>query len=461
MNDYDFYNSEPPEPRRSRLRVALYLAIIMLLIVGLSWSAISGIAWFWGRSQDETAVITRVPPTAVPAPPALDPANAINRIVFVNSTGQVETIAPDGSDRRQISEGDTLFQFPAWSPTGEYIAAVGGSAVYRLTDSAEPQQKELYASRRQSPFYLYWSPDGRYLSFLANHSPGISLNLVGVSGESESRLLQVGSPFYWDWTADSTQILMHSGFSGEDARLALYDIDSSRGGPNVAAPGFFQAPDISGNGRYWAYAEMDENGSSWLVAADSQTGATQRQCHAGLAALSWSPSADQLAFISTGDKGMNFAGPLRLMDAATGEVRLLSRDTVAAFFWSPDGRYLAAISSADGLRGDIAAMENGRRRAGKSARQELPTISLRLVIIDITTGEKQHLLTFQPTLTFITQFLPFFDQYALSHRLWSPDGRALVLPIQEDGNEVIKIISINGDPPRQLAEGDMPFWSQQ
>lgn len=465
MDDYDFYEVEPQGPRHPRFRLFLYLAVVMLLIVGLSWSAISGVVWFWERAREETAVITPIAPETSLAADLFtlstpDPAHAVNRIVFVNPDGQIETIAPDGSDRRQISEGAVRFQFPTWSPTGEYVAAIGGSAVYRLVDSVVTDQEELYASRRASPFYLYWSPDGRYLSFLANHAQGISLNLVGVSGESESRLLQVGSPLYWDWTADSSQILMHTGFAGEDARLALFDINAGRSGPNVAAPGLFQAPDISGNGRYWAFAELDENGSSWLVAADSQTGAVQRQRHAGLVALGWSPAADQLAFISTGAERMNFTGPLRLMDAATGEVRLISREPVAAFFWSPDGRYLATITSIEGLEGDIAR-GNGRRHVSKSTRQQHPDILLNLALIDVATGEKNHLTTFQPTLTFITQFLPFFDQYALSHRLWSPDSRALVLPVQEDGGEYVKVIPIDGSPPQQLAEGDMPFWSQQ
>ena len=53
MNEYDFYEIESQKPRRSRLRLALYLTIVMLLIVGLSWSAISGVVWFWEQAQEE------------------------------------------------------------------------------------------------------------------------------------------------------------------------------------------------------------------------------------------------------------------------------------------------------------------------------------------------------------------------------------------------------------------------
>ncbi len=476
MNDYDFNEYEPAQPEpdegkngRSRWKLVFYLALILVLMIGLMWSGISGVAWLVQQARQSTAVPTEsvaenIPPTTSQATyepiPTPDPANAVNRIVYVDADGQVATIAPDGSEQRTISDTAVRFQFPAWSPTGEYVAALSGSNLFRLTDAAGPESVELYSSRSQSPIYFYWSPDGRYLTFIANHPSGIGLHLVSTSGESASILLATGSPFYWDWQADSTQILIHSGSTGDNARLALLDVENGSVGPNIADPGLFQAPDISRNGRYWAYAERDENGNSWLVLADGQTGEVQRQRHAGLVAFGWSPTADQVAFISTGENRMNFTGPLRLMDAVTGETTLLSRDLVAAFFWSPDGRYLAAISLDQGVQEDIV-LGNGRRILGKSNTQTHPDISLNLTLIDAATGEKRRLMTFQPSVIFITQFLPYFDQYAHSHRIWSPDSLAIVLPVVNGRASQITIIPINGDPPRPIAEGDMAFWSQQ
>ena len=84
---------------------------------------------------------------------------------------------------------------------------------------------------------------------------------------------------------------------------------------------------------------------------------------------------------------MDFTGPLRLMDAATGETTLLSRDQVAAFFWSPDGRYLATISLNQGLDGDIVE-GNGRRLLSKSNIQRHPDISLNVTLIEAATGDR-------------------------------------------------------------------------
>ena len=61
----------------------------------------------------------------------------------------------------------------------------------------------------------------------------------------------------------------------------------------------------------------------------------------------------------------------------------------------------------------------------------------------------------------MNQFLPFFDQYALSHRLWSPDSEALVLPVKRAGVSEITVVPIDGAQPVTLAAGEIAFWSWQ
>ncbi len=400
-------------------------------------------------------------PTSTPAPAVeLD----VNRIAFINEDGQLMTIAPDGDDARQLTRGRQRLRFPAWSPDGSRIAAIGaaGSAVAVYAIDAEAKRSQpvaLYADRDKTPFYLYWSPDGEQISFLSSNTTGLALQLVPADGAEESRIVATGSPFYWNWAADGRQMLIHAGESGKNARLEMIATNGdSRGGP-IANPGRFQAPVISADGRYWAYAEQIQ-GNSQIIIEDKETGAKQARRHAGLAALGWSPTENVLAFVS-GDspESEDFEGPLRLMDAATGEITLLSRENVLAFFWSPDGRYLAAFNFRGRLqnRGDISARVKGNFT--KPARQfDLP--SMELTVFDVTSGEGRVILEFTPTLAFLSQFLPFFDQYALSHRLWSPQSDALVLPAQEGDVSQIVLVSTKNGSARTLGEGDMPFWSQ-
>jgi hypothetical protein len=61
---------------------------------------------------------------------------------------------------------------------------------------------------------------------------------------------------------------------------------------------------------------------------------------------------------------------------------------------------------------------------------------------------------------FINQILPFFDQYALSHRVWSPDGASIVLPIVGAGDVTeLVVIPADGSETRTVAVAEMGFWS--
>ena len=65
-------------------------------------------------------------------------SEALNRIVFVDSKSRLVTVNPDGSERRLLTELGQLFQFPAWSPIDDSIAAIGndlnGAGVYVIPD---------------------------------------------------------------------------------------------------------------------------------------------------------------------------------------------------------------------------------------------------------------------------------------------------------------------------------------
>ena len=66
-------------------------------------------------------------------------------------------------------------------------------------------------------------------------------------------------------------------------------------------------------------------------------------------------------------------------------------------------------------------------------------------------------------------FLTFFDQYAVSNNLWSPDSESLVFAgklvnraesIEENSLNEIFILDVNGSSePRILASGRLASWS--
>jgi TolB protein len=424
------------------------------------------------------ATVAAAIPTAVATLTAEQsaPTAEVNRIALVNDQGQIETMSPHGEDRRVLTleSDDAIFQFPAWAPDSQRVAVIGsrfsGGGIYVLEDAARTGslvERQIYFSDEETPFYLFWSPDSSHVAFLANYSSNsMGLNVVAGDGTDRSRLLATGAPFYWDWSADGRQLLIHSGSDRFDQTLALIDLEGATQADNLATPGDFQAPDIGPDGRYWAFAEQVEDGLSSLVIIDTQTGERQSYEEGGSIALNWSPTRDQIAFTNSGTGDHPYWGSLRVLDAVTGEVRLLSTRTVLAFFWSPDGRSIAFITLGRDERndGDIVGAPQKSRTFGRVANVPVQQSSrgfLTLSVVDVETGQGLRLLDFEPTATYISQFLPFFDQYALSHRVWSPDSSALVLPVREDETDMILVVPARGGRPYHLAEGDIAFWSHR
>ena len=84
-------------------------------------------------------------------------------------------------------------------------------------------------------------------------------------------------------------------------------------------------------------------------------------------------------------------------------------------------------------------------------------------------------MDFIPSREQLTMF-QFFDQYAYSHSLWSPDGRSLVFAgklvdraksafatsdVARQGSHII-VVGTDSDPSTQtIANGILAFWSPQ
>jgi hypothetical protein len=159
------------------------------------------------------------------------------------------------------------------------------------------------------------------------------------------------------------------------------------------------------------------------------------------------------------------------VDAASGAVRELPADGVVAFFWSPDGSRIATIGvpsqaapgSARGPRvtafdARLASVSRDEPRSRPPA--EAPGVAAGLTFVDVAAGTASPEQLVQLSPLFVNQVLPYFDQYALSHRVWSPDGASILLPlVGDDGVEALHVLPADGSPPTELAPGSMGFWS--
>jgi hypothetical protein len=60
-----------------------------------------------------------------PLPAVENRPGTVNRIAYITLEHQLETIAPDGSERRRLTDLNSRFQFPAWSPDGALVRRAG------------------------------------------------------------------------------------------------------------------------------------------------------------------------------------------------------------------------------------------------------------------------------------------------------------------------------------------------
>jgi TolB protein len=435
--------------------------LVGILLITLLCGVVSAPLAFYVRWQrDQSSQSNELRPV-IELPEATSESFDSNRIALIDSDDQLVTIAPDGSNRRDLTNDGNKYLFPAWSPNGTGLAVIGDDSLYLYPDIDEDNVSNrvvrLYSNPSEPPFYLYWSPDSQQLSFLANHPQGIALHLSSLN-EGDSKQLAVGQPFYWDWSPESDQILIHTGTFDDDSSLAVLDASGVQKTAAIASPGRFQAPGVSPSGLYWAYAERTSQGLSRIVVMGSDEELLLIEPHFGQAYMTWSPVADNLAFASPAIGSRSRFGSLRLFELGTGKTSTIVNEQVVAFFWAPDGSKIAYLTLAEPAPGGIQALDGNKGRLARRISYQHPEIELNLQIVDINSREIKWLTTFRPPATYVTQFLPYFDQYALSHLVWSPDGKYLILPMIKGGREVISIITVSDGSVSELAEGKIGFW---
>lgn len=400
-------------------------------------------------------------------------------IAFVDGDGRPGVVDPRNGSRVPLTDDPQRAQFPAWSPTGDAVSFIGfdlagpGVDVYRLGAGGERvfERVRLYERAAEAPIYHGWSPDGRWLAVLANRADGLGLYLLPAPGPAdgtdaaglddgalgEPRLLATGAPFYWDWSSDGATLLVHRNVLGPDAEvgftgLASYALDAS-----FAAPGAFRSPAVSPSARWIVYATRDAGDTRRVVlqrvrqdgAEDGAAEARRALPHAGFAAFAWHPRRDLVAIQRAVVEAPHGYGPIVTIDAATGDLNSVTDDLALAFWWSPDGGSIAYLSPVAGWNGPEQQVARPVQAGGTR---------LALRVADVATGLIRELGRFTPSPLFLNQYLPFFDQYARSHRLWSPASDALVMPVLEAGRSVLTVYGLDGSV-RTLGPGDMPAWN--
>lgn len=401
--------------------------------------------------------------TTVPAFPG--------KIAYIGSDYNVYTF--NGSDRSRTpltedagASAETLlaYEWPTWSTDGR-LAYFGLSVDWEnqqpsttvfVSEDGLSSGEQVYDGEAQVYNYAYWAPQNcpssdscRDLAVLLSDptADGLLVERVRVGGEASSTTLGEGAPFYFSWSPDGTRML----WQRNNQRLDVYDVAAEEVVTTLEQrPGLIAAPAWSPiDDRLLVGVRGADVNRTDLTILGSANPQTLAEGLAGPVSFNWSPDGNRVAY--TADRG-----PLTVLDAVTGET--LARSPVGgvyAFFWAPNGHRLVYVT---------LAVQPGSFNAGTGAHMAMlaqQDPALAWSVLDVETSANWRLASFLPTQDEL-YLLSFFDQFAQSHRIWSPDSRHIVYgELTSERQPVITVLNVENQDtvPLTIAEGHIGVWS--
>ncbi len=246
------------------------------------------------------------------------------------------------------------------------------------------------------PHYLNWSPDGATLSFVAPAPGGLALYLSDANGAYSSDQVAVGAPVFSAWNAEGTRLAVHLG-----NEVFVHDTRSRERIPLSSNALGFRTPAWAGGRVY--FAEPGEGGVAlhWHDPANGLAG--NSGSFRGGVALAAQPGTSAIAVAVAEEPESGIFNRLWLVDGdGDGARTLIHRGPFVSYFWNPTGASVALIvptQIGDGRYAVWTRDPSGRFLAATEG--FVPAQDYRML-------------------------LGFFDQYAHSHRLWSPGGEAFL-----------------------------------
>ena len=357
------------------------------------------------------------------------------------SNGEIsEALAED------VNAGD--YRFPTVAPDGRslvYVSVEDDVFVLFRLELESLERTELFRSTTAQPFAMGWSPDSRYVSFLANMPSNLGVYIVRADGTESAQQIAAAQQAYLMWSQDSQSLLMHvDGHQFDGGRVEIYRLGATRPSTIANDPGFFFAPAWTLDNDEVFYVlqppivgtqPTGEDLANHVVRMSTDGADTEvlSEEPASIIRMVRAPTSNQIAYIRQGvDSSGSILGSLSLIDE-NGETSVItdSAQNVLTFFWSPDGSQIAYLSQV----------------------QSSASILQTWHIFDVESEETRSLNTFQPSETFV-RFQLFFDAFIDSFSPWSADGTRLLYGA-DDGVYTLDVV--DGQTTR-VADGEWGVW---
>ena len=399
----------------------------------------------------------------------------LGKIAFVGTDYNIYSYDLAGAVTSQLTDdGSSIrrYKLPTWSNNRQlayFCCDVQTSGLLNAEIFVSPDGVEagsqVHQGDNQDVIYASWSPqacdvspDCHDLALLMNDfsAGAIALEVVRYSDGETIQQTRVGTgvPFYYSWSADGTEMILR-----RTNRIDVYSlIDEDNVQTVQQISNSYQAPAWSPVDNRFLYGAIGEGSQSVnLVMGRDGEKDTFIADISGFVSFSWAPNGQYVAYrVTTPDN----AGPLFVIDAATGEI--VSRTSIAgilAFFWSPDSQHVAYLT----LSTPPGTFNAQNSSLGDNAMLAQGFDGFAWSVLNIENGQNQQYSAFLMTQEMLYMF-QFFDQFNQSHSIWSPDSSHIVyseITNQDDPQPVINIFNVTQPDtvPLTIAEGVFAVWS--
>lgn len=285
------------------------------------------------------------------------------------------------------------------------------------------------------PFYYLAAPDADNTTVvsLRNNADSPGLVIERIADQATPQTFADEAPFYASWHPDDGRLASHIG----DSRIDITDAETET--IDTAASGF-QAPIWLASGLVTLRTrESDTYLTRWNDPSFTDIARV-------LGAARFVGAGNSLAIVTGGDietGGIQASaqvlptitsGVLTVIDLEDVSFTSVTSDPTPMFQWDPAGEQLLYITFIDD-----------------------PTPALVWHVWE--DGNVTDFEPFIPEPSWFGTVAPFFDQYAQSVSLWSPDGSAFAYPALVDGGGRILMQHIDDTDPLDIAAGNWVAWS--
>jgi WD40 repeat protein len=354
-------------------------------------------------------------------------------LVVVNGEGSVAVIHADGSVVAEIPATTAQRHFqPIWSGDSTIVYATTEPQAHRLSAIDLDGVEQWSVGYPAHVFFALPSPDGTQIATLRGSTDGSPI--VAELWSEASGIQRIGNeaPFYLAWSPDGETLAAHIGVTRLETLVPSSVVIED-------ATGLYQAPYWSPSGIVGLRSvRSDQRISVWRGDEPRDIATVQgpvRFVGSGDAiAITTAPAA------AIGEQALAQAlpripgGQISILNLTTGAVTEVSRMQTPLFQWDRSGEKLLFATIT-----------------------EDSSPQLQWHVWD--DGEIDDYAAFTPEASWVTEFAPFFDQYAATTLLWSPSGEAFAYPSVVDGLPHVMIQQLGDSDPVEVTRGSWVSWS--